>query len=171
MSEQNSQSLEEFSDQLRRLVTPSVMGGAEELFYQLGWKAANASRTTSQRTESAFRPFAVGLATGIATMLVLSLSTGKPILDSIDPARKIVTDQTSRDKSVTVDPQLVRPSSLSRFDELESLFAFVPVFATHGLTREARDKPVIPNSIDGVAFPKNQSMQSFRQEVMKEIKL
>lgn len=171
MSEQNSQSPEQFSDQLRRLVTPSVIEGAEELFYQLGWKAANASRTTSQRTASAFRPFAIGLVTGIAAMLALTLNIGKPILDSIVLARNVVTDQTSPDKIEAIDPKLVRQSRLSRVEELESLFAFVPVFATHGLSREARDKPVLTNSVDGVALPMNQSLQSFRQEVMKEMKL
>ncbi len=172
MSEQNNPSTDEFSDQLRRMVNPSVVEGSEELFYQLGWEAANAVQTTTtQRNFSAFRPFAIGLATGIAAVLALTLNTEKQVLEIDIQAQKTASDKTSRDINVNSDPQLARQAKMRHVDELESVFAFVPACATHGLSLQTRSKSLLTNSDDGMDMPKNQSVQSFRQQVMKEMNL
>ena len=170
MSKEDKESLEEFSDRLRRMANPSVVEGSEELFYQFGWEAANASRTkATQRTINVLRPFAFGLVSGIAAMIALTFNTGQPVLDVKPTPQKIAI--TSSDRNPNHDSNLTSQGRLRPRDELESLLALFPARAIHGLSIETGDWSALKNSNEVVPIPENQSLQTFRQELMKEMKL
>ena len=170
MSKEDNESLDEFSDRLRRMANPSVVECSEELFYQFGWEAANANRVkTTQRTINVLRPFAFGLVSGIAAMIALTFNTGQPVLDTKPTPQEIAL--TSSKRYPNHDSNLTSQSNLRPRDELESLLALFPARATHGLSIETGDVSSLKNSNEVVPIPENQSLQTFRQELMKEMKL
>ena len=171
MSDTNNQSADEFSDHLRRMATPSIVECSEELFYQIGWAASIADRTTTTRGKATtLRPFAIGLVTGIAATFALTLNIWQPILETDTKSQMIASDKTSN-RNDSNDGKLETHATFRPFDDTESLIALIPLCASHGLSRVTQDVSVIRNSEDGELFPKKQSSQTFRHELMKEMNL
>lgn len=171
MTESNDKSLEHFEVQLRKMATPSSIERSEELFYQLGWEAAIANQTNIEQTNStAIKPFITGIAFGVAATLALFFNIWRP---SIEPGRdaSMVVNETSLKNSITKNAQKIAKNPKVRsFDDSEFLIALAPPYASHGVQLDTRGN-TNPRSFDDMTHvPRSQSTQSFRQEVLKEIR-
>lgn len=170
MSEPNGESLEDFEGQLRNMVTPSSVEQSEELFYELGWSAAIASQKNAvKRPRAIVSTFMTGLAIGAAAMLALFFGFWRPGIEQGANSPMIVNERSPSDRLPSGIDATANRASKTTFDDSEFLIALVPPHASHGVQLVSRSKTEFHGTDSELDVPNNQSTQSFRQEILKEI--
>jgi len=170
MSEPNGESLEDFESQLRNMVTPSSVERSEELFYELGWAAAVASQNNvAKRPSVNVRPFMTGLAIGAAAMLALFFGFWRLGIEQGANSSMIVNEISPSEQLPGGIDAIANTTNKKTFDDSEFLIALVPPYASHGVQLVSRSKTGHHGTDSKLYVPNNQSTQSFRQEILKEI--
>ena len=170
MSEPNGESLQDFEGQLRNMVTPSSVEQSEELFYELGWAAAIASQKIGEnRPRAIVSTFITGLAIGAAAMLALFFSFWRPGIEQGANSSMIVNEGAPSEQLPSGIDAMANKANKKSFDDSDFLIALVPPHASHGVQLVSRSKTEFHGTDSELDVPNNQSTQSFRQEILKEI--
>lgn len=170
MSHPNGESLEDFEGKLRNMVTPSGIEPSEELFYELGWAAAIASqRKGVTRPIVNVTPLIAGLAIGAAAMLALFFSFWRVGIEQGANSSMIVNKTSPSARLPSGIDATANRASKTTFDDSEFLIALVPAYASHGVQLVSRSNTAIRSEDNKLYVPNDQSRQSFRQEILKEI--